>query len=131
MQIQKPVYPTSLIAYIAALLLLALVIANLPRHGWVHNEPDDNNGSNAVQSLAADPEPVAPSQLDEGPAQRKGKCDECGVIVSMASVAGLGYAPAGFEVAVRLNDKSIRLLNFASTANWRVGEHIILLGGEN
>ena len=130
MQIPEPWYPPSLISYVAVLMLLALSLHNLLSHGWVHREFDEHNRSYAVPAMLADSAPAATARPDEEPAQRKGKCDECAVIVSMASVESLGDVP-GFEVAVRLTDKSIRLLTFASTANWRVGEHIILFGGED
>ena len=61
----------------------------------------------------------------------KARCDECGVIESTREVAAVGKSPAIYEITVRLGDGLTHVLSDASQANWRPGERIKLIGGEN
>ena len=51
------------------------------------------------------------------------------VIQSARRVAAHGNAPAAYEITVRMGDGSTHVLNDASPASWRPGEHTIVIPG--
>lgn len=82
----------------------------------------------------------------------KGRCANCGVIVSVVEMernkADIGtIETAGvttgrqtetsmkltqrFKITIRMADGSIRAIDEASPANWRLGEQVILIAGAN
>lgn len=94
---------------------------------------------------------TAPAQV-EAEARAKGRCAECGVIVSTREIdardegAGLGAAGAAvagnqdgirakstrhYEITIRLADRSSRVINQSSPASWRPGERVIVIDGAN
>jgi hypothetical protein len=108
---------------------------------------------NHLHAAAADAI-VLRAPTDQQPAKRneraKGRCAECGVIVSVRLIerdddAFSGAAPesvttgnrieapaaltADYEITIRISDGSIRKINLASPAPWRPGERMILIAG--
>jgi hypothetical protein len=89
---------------------------------------------------------AAPEQV-EGEARTKGRCAECGVIVSTREIdardAGAGPHASGdqdgirvassrrYEVTIRLADRSHRVINLASQASLRPGERVVVIDGAN
>jgi hypothetical protein len=88
----------------------------------------------------------------EGKGRPKGRCAECGLIVSMLAIEGnngnLGHAAAGemtmrrkmetpvqlsgnYKITLRMADGSSRVITHASPASWRPGERVILIDGAN
>lgn len=82
----------------------------------------------------------------------KGRCVNCGVIVSVVemerSAAEIGTNETArvttgrqtetsmkltqrFKITIRMADGSIRAIDEASPANWRLGEQVILIAGAN
>ena len=66
---------------------------------------------------------------DSAEPRPKTKCPECGVVESMQCVAGEGNSPALYEITVRLRDGSTRVSHHTSPAQWRLGEHLLLIDG--
>ncbi len=143
-----------LITGIAVILFSTAGIARMM--GWGPNSTDGSGGILALDNFpAASARPVAVTVQTaagqvEGEARVKGKCAECGVIVSMREIdardkgAGLdasGGAVAGnqdelpvasirrYEITVRLADGSSRVINDANPASWRPGERLIVIDG--
>ena len=56
------------------------------------------------------------------------KCDECGIVQSMRTIAPTHQSAAVYEYTVRLQDGSTHVLTDAHAANRRTGERIILVG---
>ena len=145
-----------LITGIAVILFSTAGIARMM--GWGPNSTDGSGDILALDNFpAASARPVAVTVQTAagqagGEARVKGKCAECGVIVSMREIdareegAGLGAtfgAVAGnqdgirakstrsYEITVRLADGSIRVINDANPASWRPGERLIVIDGAN
>lgn len=126
--------------------------------GWSPNATDDSDDILALNILpVASAQPVA-VRAQTGPgeaagnARAKGRCAECGVIVSVREIgardegAGPGAtsgAVAGnqdelpvtairhYAITVRLADGSSRVINDANPASWRPGERLIVIDGAN
>jgi len=62
---------------------------------------------------------------------KSSRCPACGVIESIRTVAPAGGLPATYEITVRLRDGSKGVHRDASPANWRIGESVQFLGGED
>jgi hypothetical protein len=59
----------------------------------------------------------------------RGNCPECGVVSSMRSIAHAAEGlNSGIEVTVRMRDGSSRQFADTSSANWRVGDRMIIIG---
>jgi hypothetical protein len=76
---------------------------------------------------------VAPSLPAEVavPEPLRGRCAGCGVVETIRELPEANGAPAGFEFTVRLHDGSLRTTTSPGLASWRVGDHIILIGGDD
>lgn len=130
MQIPKSMQLPALITGIAAILFSTVAMTKVPIAG---RSPTSFAGSDEIsaqaqlrETLAVQPA-VSPSGAHK--ARMKPKCNECGVIESMRRVTLEGNSPAIYEIKVRMRDGSTRVNRDANPANWRPGEHIILLGG--
>lgn len=139
-----------LIVGIAVILFSTAAIARIV--GWI---PASTDGSGDVG--ASDDHPVAATaQMAPlpmlGKSRSKGRCAECGVIVSTREIYtrdegddshASGRTVAGspnelrvttarhYETTIRLADRSSRTINHASPASWRPGERVIVIDGAN
>ena len=152
----KSRYLPLLIVGIAVILFSTAGIAAIM--GWLPASPDGSG-----DTLAPDDLPVASAKLVagtaqtapvqvEGEARAKGRCAECGVIVSTREIdardEGAGLDASGgvvarnqdelrvtsagrYEITIRLADRSSRVINHASPASWRPGERVIVIDGAN
>ena len=150
-------YLPRLIVGIAVVLSSTVGIAAIM--GWLPASTDGSGGILALDNLpVASANPVAvtartaPGQLAGGDARAKGRCAECGVIVSTREIdargEGAGFDASGgavagnhnelrvtsarrYEITIRLADRSTRVINHASPASWRPGERVIVIDGAN
>lgn len=60
----------------------------------------------------------------------KSTCHTCGVVETIRTLNATASTPAGYEFTVRLRDGTTRVSNDASAGKWRVGESIMLIGGD-
>ena len=133
---------TLLITGIAVILFSTAGIARMM--GWGPNSTEDPGDILALDQAA--PVPTT------NEARVKGRCPECGVIVSMREIerhdqdsdpgaaGGATAASRGetrvkwtksYEITVRLADGSSRVINDAKPARWRPGERVIVIEGAN
>lgn len=149
-QPDKSPYLPLLITGIVVILFSSAGIARMM--GWGPNLTDDSGRILALDILpVALAQPVAvTAQQTAGNARAKGRCAECGVIVSVREVEtrdeGAGPdatfgAPASdqdelpatsirhYEITVRLADGSSRVINDANPASWRPGERLVVIDG--
>jgi hypothetical protein len=121
--------------------------------GWLPASIDDSGDILALDNLpVASAKPLAvtaqtaPGKV-AGDARAKGRCAECGVIVSTREIntrdAGAGLDASGdqdelrvtsarrYEITIRMADRSSRVINHASLASWRSGERVIVIDGAN
>ncbi len=85
-----------------------------------------------LTSTAVSPAPTFEAELAHAPAggiDRVGKyCPECGVVSSTRPIArSAAGGRSGVEVTVRMNNGSNRQFAEAGSANWRVGERMIII----
>ena len=132
MQIPKSMHVPPLSAGITAIVFSIGVMTIVAITGWFHSSFEGSGGISAREQLPAIPRAlrwVATSGASH--TRAKARCDECGVVESMRRVAPVGNSPALYEITVRMRDGSTRVSSDASPANWRPGEGIILIGGDN
>jgi hypothetical protein len=153
-QANKSWYLPLLIVGIAVILSSTAGIAAIM--GWL---PPSTDGSGDILALdylpvasakqVAVAVPTAPGQV-AGEARAKGRCAECGVIVSTREIdardEGADPNASGgavarsqdelrvtsarrYEIIIRMADRSSRVFNHASPASWRLGEHVIVIDG--
>jgi len=150
-QSNKSRYLPPLIVGIAVILSSTAGIAAIM--GWLPASTDGSGDILAPDNLPVPPaKPVAgiaqtaPGQV-EGEARAKGRCAECGVIVSTREIdagdEGAGLDASGnqdgiraksarrYEITIRMADRSSRVINHASLASWRPGERVIVIDGAN
>jgi len=142
-------YLSLLLSGIAAILLSSTGVAHMM--GWGPNLADDSDRLLALDILpVAQAQPVAvTAEQAAGNARARGRCAECGMIVSVRQIethvkgAGHGATAARasdqgelpapsighYEITVRLADGSSRVINDANPASWRPGERLIVIGG--
>ncbi len=126
MQIPKSMQLPALITGIAAILFSTVAMTKAPIAGWSHTSVAGAGEISAQQQLGETPA-AQPSGTRK--VRMKPKCNECGVVESMRRVTPEGNSPAIYEIKVRMRDGSTHVSRDANPANWRRGEHIILLGG--
>ena len=153
-QANKSRYLPRLVVAIAVILSSSAGIAAIM--GWL---PASTGGSGDVLALdfpvasakpAAVPAQTLTAQV-EGKTRAKGRCAECGVIVSTREIDahdddGLDAAGGAvarsqdepgvksarrYEITIRLADRSSRVLHHASPVGWRPGERVIVIDGTN
>lgn len=152
-QANQPRYLPLLIAGIAVIVFSSAGIAVV--WGWL---PGATDGTGDILTLdfpvaSAKPVPVTaqtlPAQV-EGKARAKGRCAECGVVVSTREIDahedgggldtpggtvaghqdGLTVTSAGrHEITIRLADRSSRVLIQAGPASWQPGDRVIVIDG--
>ncbi|MFI4927896.1 MAG: hypothetical protein ACHP7E_09455 [Burkholderiales bacterium] len=76
----------------------------------------------------AAPQPVA-VPLAEAAYVPRSHCEGCGVVLGIRALDLVAGAPASYEFTVRLHDGSMRTSTTVGKASWRVGDHILLVGG--
>lgn len=96
-----------------------VAMANVPVGQWSSDLP----ASAAVTS------PQAPLESEAPAAQVKSGCN-CGVVEIIRKLEAAGTTPAAYEFTVRMRDGSTRVSSNASVAKWRVGDSIMLIGGD-
>jgi len=125
---------------IAAIVISGIAIASLA------STPGSRNESAAF----AEPAQVATAPAGAAAVSRSYRCAECGVIQSTRKIEARdesdgGYAPvrtaagrrAGikeqpaqtYEITIRLQDGSLRVITDAHSAAWRPGEAVTLIAG--
>jgi hypothetical protein len=110
--VPSPVLQGMMAAALLCALLPAMAIALDPASWFAAPEPV------AVLLPAADlPEPV------------RSRCQACGVVESIRALAPVAGLPATYELNVRLRDGSLRTSSMNGKGSWRVGDHILLVGG--
>ena len=130
MQIPKSMQLLALIVGIAAILFSTVAMTKAPLTGRFHTSVEGFDGVSAQEQARETPTaPLSVSPSGARKARVKPKCNECGVVESMRRVAPEGSSPVIYEIKVRMHDGSTRVNRDANPANWRPGEHIILLGG--
>jgi hypothetical protein len=113
----RRVPPTILQGMMAAAVLCVLVPA------LVHALQPANRFA-AAQRIAP---PLPAIDLPEEPRSR---CQGCGVVEAIRQLAPVEGSLAGYEFTVRLRDGSVRTSTTIGKASWRVGDRILLLGGQ-
>ncbi|MEJ6020665.1 hypothetical protein [Ramlibacter sp. PS4R-6] len=102
-----------------------VAMANVPVGQW----STDLSLSDEVTS------PASPGKLERAPgteaptSRSKARCRTCGVVESIRKVDAAGATPAVYEFTIRLRDGSARVSSVASVAKWRVGDPVMLIGG--
>lgn len=84
----------------------------------------------ALQPAAGPLQVAAPLPAAVVPEPPRSRCPGCGVVEAIRPLPPVGGVPAGFEFTVRLRDGSIRTSTTPSPTSWRVGDRIILIGGD-
>jgi hypothetical protein len=107
----RPPWLASAAWVIASIACATVAMANVPVGEW----------SPAYSEAAAPDElPVKPAPL----------LVTHGVVEIIRKFEASGAVPAGYEFTVRLRDGSTRVSSDASAASWRVGDSIMLIGGD-
>ena len=137
-QANKPLHLPLLSGSMAALLLSGIAIASLAISA---------QGFDGVFVPAKPPEAVAASA---GAAPGANRCAECGVIESTREIEGpdamirvhtsgqtivggeiAGRPARNWEITIRLQDGSMRVITDASPAMWKSGERVKIIAGVN
>lgn len=83
-----------------------------------------------LQPAARPVQVAAPLPAAVAPEPPRIRCPGCGVVEAIRPLPPVGGVPAGYEFTVRLRDGSIRTSLMSGQTSWRVGDRIILLGGD-
>ncbi len=137
-QVNKPLHLPRLIGGIAAILVSGIAIGSLAISA---------QGFNGVFVPARPPEATAAPAI-AAPRARALRCAECGVIESTreieapderTGVGAPGRIVAGgeiegkrarnYEITIRLQDGSMRVITDANPARWRYGERVTIIAG--
>jgi hypothetical protein len=119
-----------LAAGIAAILFSTLAIAHVPITRWFQS----TFGADAAVAQESAAEASAALQDDlpvPAAAPATARCEDCGIIQSVRTVAAAGKSPAIYEVTVRMGNGTTHVLSDEHPANWHRGERIKLIGGRN
>src|SRR5689334_15732784 len=79
---------------------------------------------------AAPPRVAAPLPALDLPDPPRTRCPGCGVVESIRPLPATDGVADGYEFTVRLRDGSLRTSTTTGRASWRVGDRILLLGGD-
>ena len=125
---------------IAAIVISGIAIVSLASTSGIRNE----------SAAFAEPMQVAMAPAGAAAVSRTYRCAECGVIQSTRKIeardewagayapartaagrrAGIGETPAhNYEITIRLQDGSLRVITDAHSAEWRPGEAVTLIAG--
>ena len=131
-QTSKSAHALLLIAGIAAILFSTVAMSFVPVAGWFRSSLKGAHGDFSWGRFLEMPaKSLALTPPNARAARSRGRCDVCGVVDSMRRIPAEGNTPEIYEITVRLADGSTRVLSEASTTHWRLGQHIVLIGGEN
>ena len=106
--------PTVAVVCAAALLGLTLHFGNGPEHPAAPEALVSPGGAE-----------VAGAQT-----QARSRCGSCGTVAAITRHEPTAARAAFYEFTVRLRDGSTRVSSMASPFTWKVGDKIMLLGGE-
>jgi hypothetical protein len=84
----------------------------------------------ALQPAARHVRVVPPLPAEVVPEPPRSRCPGCGVVAAIRPLSALAGVPAGFEFTVRLRDGTLRTSTTPGQGSWRVGDGIILIGGD-
>ncbi|HXC38284.1 MAG TPA: hypothetical protein VN667_05010 [Burkholderiales bacterium] len=59
----------------------------------------------------------------------RGRCSECGTIVSTQEIDAPGESAGRYAYTVRFRDGSTRMITNAHPVNWREGQRVIIIAG--
>lgn len=104
----------------AAALLCGLLAGLLPAMARVLHAPPWFAAMAPIAAL----QPVADAS-DALPS----RCQDCGVVESIRALEPAEGSSAAYQFNVRLRDGSLRTSTTDGKASWRVGDHILLVGG--
>ena len=76
-----------------------------------------------TQPGSPDVAPAVPVQMQQAAKAVRG------VVEAMVRTEAAGGVPAAYEFTVRLRDGSSRVSSDANPGKWRIGDHIMLIGG--
>ncbi|HSW17547.1 MAG TPA: hypothetical protein VLJ86_10000 [Ramlibacter sp.] len=74
--------------------------------------------------------PGAPATAERAQPASRTRCQGCGVVEGLRLVPAAADVPETYEFTVRLHDGSLRTSVVAGKSSWRVGDRIILMGGD-
>ena len=84
----------------------------------------------ALQPAAWHVRVATPLPAEAEPVPPRNRCPGCGVVAGIRPLAAAAGAPASFEFTVRLRDGTLRTSTTSVQGSWRVGDGIILIGGD-
>ena len=156
METHRPRFPYLALSIVGIAVILSSTAGIAGLIGWLSASTGSSDAILALDDLPmVSVKPVAATARTalgrvEGEARVKVRCAECGVIVSTREIdapddgAGAGTSDAAgnrdelqaasarrFEITIRMADRSSREINHAGPANWRPGEHVIVIDGAN
>jgi hypothetical protein len=131
MRVNKPLHLPLLLGSIAATLVGGIAIASFVILA---------QGADELSAPAAAPEALmAPASAE--PAVRNYRCADCGVIESTREIDAPGRIDTegrggievntlrNYEITIRLQDGSMRVIRDAKPAKWRHGESVTIIAG--
>ena len=111
---------------IASMACAMVAMANVPVGQW-SSDPSPAAAVTSPQSSGG----LQPARKHEALTTRfSSNCQSCGVVESIRKLDAAGSTPGGYELTIRLRDGSTRVSSDASVATWRVGDSIMLIGGD-
>jgi hypothetical protein len=120
-------FPNAAFAAVIALVLACGVgIANMPSFpaGPAHASAFEDGRPTQARATGVD------LAAGAGTAQPRADRAVWGVVEDIKSVEGLPDGPAEFELTVRLRDRSAQHTRSVGRAKWRVGDRVMLMGGD-
>jgi hypothetical protein len=73
---------------------------------------------------------AAPLPAEVAPEPPRSRCPGCGVVQAIRPLSTVTGVSDNFEFTVRLRDGSLRISTAQGQGSWRVGDSIILMGGD-
>ena len=84
----------------------------------------------ALQPATRSVRVAAPLPAEVAPEPPRSRCPGCGVVEAIRPLSTVAGTPDSFEFTVRLRDGSLRTSTTQGRGSWRVGDSIILMGGD-
>jgi len=103
-------FALSLSGLVGVICLLTIFVANKP--------------ASAVPVATA-----APANKSGPAAKPRFRCEACGVVESLQRTEAGDGRSAAYQFTVRMRDGSSRLSSDANSGKWRIGDHVMLIGG--
>jgi negative regulator of sigma E activity len=127
----RPFWVASAGWVIAAMACATVAMANVPLGDWQASpSAPDASVQPVAQPLADTAASDVPSPAAQAPSKLRARCQTCGVVESIRQLAAHGESPARYEFTVRLRNGSALVSSEAYASYWRVGDSIMLIGGE-